>query len=74
MEHLEQLRQRGRDVASNVSSSTSAFVGSHPKLQRVVDEFRLNSLAYLTILATFGGLIFGLAVGKADPSPTVRRQ
>ena len=71
MEGLRQLKQRVGDAATDVSKSTSSFVAAHPKLQRVVDEFRGNSLAYLTILATFGGLIFGLAIGSAQPSDTV---
>lgn len=71
MERVQQLRQRSRDLASNVSASSSTFVSSRPCLQKVVDEFRRNSLAYLTILATVIGLIFGLSVGSANPSPTV---
>lgn len=71
MERVQQLRQRSRDLASNVSASSSTFVSSRPCLQKVVDEFRRNSLAYLTILATVIGLIFGLSVGSANPSPTL---
>ena len=71
MERLRDLRGRAGAAATGVSDSASAFVASKPKLQRVVDEFNRNSLAYLTIVATFGGLIFGLAVGSSEPTSTV---
>jgi len=71
MEQLSVARGQVRAARAAVSVRASDFVTSRPLLDKFLTEFQRNKLAYLTIIATLVGLLFGLAVGAGDMSPTV---